>query len=107
MNTFFGSKRAGVQGMGLADVTIMNYSGTMQPTLDDQHTPFSTEELRERYQMDGWALDFIEGPKAVLNMLCHEARINSTVSVAIVEINTRRWLTSASPVINSQLHFAH
>lgn len=70
--------------MGLGDVTILNYSGTKQPTLNDQRMPFPTQDLRQRYGMDGWALDFIEGPEAVLNMLCHEARIHSTVSLIII-----------------------
>ncbi|KAF8428232.1 hypothetical protein EV426DRAFT_528601 [Tirmania nivea] len=78
MNEFFGSKRAGTKGMGLAEVTIMNYSGTALPTLEHQRSPMSTQELRHKHRMDGWALDFLEGPEPVLNMLCHESRIHST-----------------------------
>lgn len=78
MNEFFGSKKAGIKGMGLAEVTIMNYSGTSIPTLERQRSPMSIQELRQRHRMDGWALDFLEGPEPVLNMLCHESRIHST-----------------------------
>lgn len=81
MNEFFGSKRAGTRGMGLAEVTIVNYSGTTVPTLEHQRSPMPTQELRQKHRMDGWALDFLEGPEPVLNMLCNESRIHSTVGV--------------------------
>ncbi|KAF8477137.1 P-loop containing nucleoside triphosphate hydrolase protein [Kalaharituber pfeilii] len=75
-NTFFGSRNT--QGMGLAEVTILSYAGASGATLAEQQSPCSSEELRQRFKMDGWALDFIEGPDAVLNMLCNEARLHTT-----------------------------
>ena len=71
---FFGNN-----GLGLGDVTINNYSATNAPTLEYQRPFFSSQELKEKYNMDGWALDFIEGPAPVLNMLCHECKVHQRV----------------------------
>lgn len=34
-----------------------------------------------RYGFDGYALDYLEGPEPVLNMLCHESALHRTVCV--------------------------
>lgn len=89
VNQFFGGRKAGTKGMGLAEVTIMNYSGTSLPTLERQRSPMSAQELRQKHRMDGWALDFLEGPEPVLNMLCHESRIHSTVGIPLITMVIR------------------
>ncbi|RPB14744.1 P-loop containing nucleoside triphosphate hydrolase protein [Morchella conica CCBAS932] len=66
------------KGMGLADVTIRDYSTSRAPTLAHQPGgPIKAEELA-RYGFDGYALDYMEGPEPVLNMLCNEAGIHRT-----------------------------
>ncbi|KAH8684630.1 P-loop containing nucleoside triphosphate hydrolase protein [Tricladium varicosporioides] len=39
--------------------------------------PMSAQEL-QKLGMDGWAIDFIDGPEAVLSMLCSTVNINKT-----------------------------
>ena len=80
MATFFGKN-----GMELGDVTINNYSSTNAPTFDCQERN-SASDLKTKYNMDGWAIDFIEGPDAVLNMLCHECKLNQRVSFCTTAI---------------------
>jgi hypothetical protein len=68
----FGSPNDG--SMGLAHVTIRSVQ-------DDEfaqvkYPPMSVEEAR-KCGLDGWALDYIDGPEPVLAMLCGGAKVNS------------------------------
>lgn len=61
--------------MGLADVTLR----TSDDDLSSRQRPLSPEEMRN-FGMDGWAIDYIDGPLAVLCMMCdsqglHQAAI--------------------------------
>ncbi|GAO47811.1 hypothetical protein G7K_2009-t1 [Saitoella complicata NRRL Y-17804] len=56
---------------------VAEYSGTNAPTLESQRSPVPQEELK-RLGFDGWMLDYLEGPKPVLNALCHMVNANST-----------------------------
>lgn len=71
--------------MGLADVTIRGSSGS----LADHPRPTSDEELR-RCGLDGWALDFVEGPEPVLTMLCDSQRINM-IGVGLQDISEEQY----------------
>ncbi|KAH8811492.1 P-loop containing nucleoside triphosphate hydrolase protein [Xylogone sp. PMI_703] len=71
--------------MGLADVTIRGSSGS----LSEHSRPTSNEDLR-RCGLDGWALDFIEGPEPVLTMLCDSQRINM-IGVGLKDISEEQY----------------
>ena len=49
----------------------------MTGRLDEFRPPVPMEEL-QRYGLEGWALDFIDGPEPVLAMLAYEVRIHAT-----------------------------
>ena len=49
----------------------------MTGRLDEFRPPVSMEEL-QRYGLEGWALDYIEGPEPVLAMLAYELRLHAT-----------------------------
>jgi chromosome segregation ATPase len=64
-------------GLGLASVTIKEFSGTRAPRVENHVRPYTTEQLAE-LGFEGVALDFIEGPGPVLNMLCHDASVHAS-----------------------------
>ena len=49
----------------------------MTGRLDEFRPPVSMEEL-QRYGLEGWALDYIDGPEPVLAMLAYELRLHAT-----------------------------
>ncbi|BFZ58528.1 Structural maintenance of chromosomes protein 5 [Savitreella phatthalungensis] len=55
---------------------VAEYSHTAAPSLSDQRAPVSSEKLREN-GLDGFLLDFLDGPAPVLNTLCHLTSIHS------------------------------
>jgi hypothetical protein len=59
--------------MKLADVTVRKNDEERVPG----HPPMSENDMRS-LGLDGWASDFVDGPVAVLSMLCYSARINRT-----------------------------
>ncbi|VVT50694.1 uncharacterized protein SAPINGB_P002849 [Magnusiomyces paraingens] len=59
------------------NVPIKEFSGTDRATLAQQDVFYSPDELKG-YGLDGTVLDLIMGPKPVLNMLCHNCKINQT-----------------------------
>ncbi|KAL7273372.1 Structural maintenance of chromosomes protein 5 [Rhizina undulata] len=74
----FGSKKNGTRGMALAEVTIKDYSTSRAPTLQQQLPGPLTKEEMHQFGFDGYALDYLDGPEPVLNMLCHENRMHAT-----------------------------
>jgi len=67
-----GKKEQG--GLGLGDVTIRSIE---RPLSELRNPPVSADEMR-KCGLDGWALDFIDGPEPVLAMLCANARVNAS-----------------------------
>ena len=62
------------KAMNLCDISIRS----MPDGLDKFNPPVSREELA-RYGLDGWTLDFMEGPETVLAMLCFDGpKLHST-----------------------------
>jgi hypothetical protein len=55
------------KAMNLCDINIR----TMPDGLDKFKPPVSREEM-SRYGLDGWTLDFLDGPETVLAMLCSD-----------------------------------
>jgi len=60
--------------MALADITIRMIT---IPLAELKRPPISPEEML-RCGLDGWALDFIDGPEPVLAMLCNSSKVNAT-----------------------------
>jgi hypothetical protein len=63
--------------MNLADVQI-NVASQPLDVARRHHMPAVSKEQLQEYGLDGWALDFIDGPEPVLAMMCSDVRINST-----------------------------
>ena len=59
--------------LNLSDVNIK----TVPFGLDQFQAPMDEENMR-RYGFEGWALDYINGPKPVLAMLCADIRLQET-----------------------------
>ena len=60
--------------MGLADITIRTIT---KPLAEVKYPPISLGEM-QKCGLDGWALDYIDGPEPVLAMLCNNSKINAT-----------------------------
>jgi hypothetical protein len=78
--------------MRLGDVAVRTVSQTLselnQPTL-------SPQELKQ-FGLEGWALQFIDGPEPVLAMLCGSKRIHaSAVSLQEITEDQHRMLTNS------------
>jgi len=67
--------------MGLAEVTLR----TTEESSFNEPRPLSAEEMKHA-GMDGWAIDFIDGPTPVLSMLCGSRRLHRS-AIAGQEIN--------------------
>ncbi len=85
--------------MGLAEVQLRTSNDDISNT-----RPLSPDELNV-YGMDGWAIDFIDGPRTVLAMLCSSCKLEKTavtlrdISDDQYELITRekklsRWVTN-------------
>ncbi|OCK79756.1 structural maintenance of chromosome complex subunit SmcA [Lepidopterella palustris CBS 459.81] len=59
--------------MGLSDVSIR----VANRGLDHWRPPVSDEVMRD-HGLDGWLLNYVEGPEAVLSMLCDSAQLHRT-----------------------------
>ena len=62
------------QQMGLSEV----YIRTVEYGLDQFRSPSVSADDMERFGLDGWALDYIQGPEPVLAMLTSESYLHST-----------------------------
>ena len=60
--------------MGLGDITIRGVTETLA---EHGPHPLSASQLQE-FGLDGWALDYIDGPEPVLSMLCGSRAINKS-----------------------------
>lgn len=60
--------------LGLS-VSIREYSNTRAPTFQQQSLPYSPQEL-ESYGFTGVVLSLLSAPAPVLNMLCHNSKVN-------------------------------
>jgi hypothetical protein len=84
---------AGHPGLGLANITIKDFSRSHAPNLENQQRPHTKERVTfilpvylnpadhlklAELGFEGVALDFIEAPDPVLNMLCHESHVHRT-----------------------------
>ncbi|CCX07769.1 Similar to Structural maintenance of chromosomes protein 5; acc. no. O13710 [Pyronema omphalodes CBS 100304] len=67
----------GHEGLSLGNITIKDFSGSRAPHVRD-HRPQVTKEQLSQLGFEGYALDYLDGPEPVLNMLCHDARIHNT-----------------------------
>ncbi|KAI5846095.1 P-loop containing nucleoside triphosphate hydrolase protein [Tricharina praecox] len=90
-------------GLGLAQITIKDYSGSAVPRLEGHRRALSPEMLR-RLGFDAIALDLVNGPPEVLNMLCHDCGLHNT-PVSRREFNSQELKACEdTPAIS---HFIH
>jgi hypothetical protein len=67
------------------------------PLSQVRRTVCSTEELK-RYGLEGWALDYLEGPEPVLAMLCESVRADRT-GLALRDVTNQQFeALSQSPI---------
>jgi chromosome segregation ATPase len=78
----------GRDGLGLADVTIRQISEQLSEL--NEH-PLSANQMQQ-HGLQGWVIDFIDGPEPVLAMLCNSKRINAC-GVTLAEINEQQHYT--------------
>lgn len=57
-------------------LNVSEYSRTNAPHFRDHRSPLSAEEIKQ-YGFDGYLIDFLDGPDAVLNTLCHAAQVHT------------------------------
>jgi len=67
------SKLLSKHGLGLSDVTLRQVSETLA---DLNHPPLSAQQTQQS-GLQGWAIDYIDGPEPVLAMLCDSRKINA------------------------------
>lgn len=70
----------------LSDISIRVCSTT---SLEQFRPPMTTEQLHD-VGLDGWAIDFIEGPTTVMAMLCQEKMLHQN-GVGLREINDTQY----------------
>ncbi|KAF1978000.1 structural maintenance of chromosomes protein 5 [Bimuria novae-zelandiae CBS 107.79] len=70
-NKLVGKKEAG--GLGLHDISVR----TVPKQLSSYKSPLTTQELA-RLGLEGWLIDHIKGPEAVLAMLCEMVKLHQT-----------------------------
>ena len=91
-NQFYGEMR-------LTDITLR----TNEESILEEPRDLSSEEM-QRYGMEGWAIDFLDGPGPVLGMLCDSARLQKSAvtlrditeeqyNLIIQEKKLNRWTT--------------
>ena len=80
--------------MNLFAITIR----TMTGTLENFRPPISNEEL-SRYGLDGFALDYLNGPEPVLAMLCYEGPKLQSNAVALRDTTNEQYeMLQNSPI---------
>ncbi|KAH7336149.1 structural maintenance of chromosome complex subunit SmcA [Rhexocercosporidium sp. MPI-PUGE-AT-0058] len=70
--------------MDLSDITVRSISGGLST-----QRSLSAQEMR-RLGLDGWAIDFIDGPEPVLAMLCNSRRLDNS-PVALYETSDESY----------------
>ena len=80
--------------MRLSEINIR----TMTGGLDNFRPPVSQQELA-RYGLEGWALDYVDGPEPVLAMLCADGPRLQQTAVAIQDTTPQQYeLLQSSPI---------
>lgn len=80
--------------MKLADITLKSVTRDLSQI---RHSPVSGQQLRE-LGLDGWAIDYLDGPQPVLAMLCGSVRLDRT-AIGLKDVSEAQYNTLlASPV---------
>jgi structural maintenance of chromosomes protein 5 len=85
-NDFYILQRALNREMGLQDVSLRVCSNS---NMDQYRPPLSREELHG-CGMEGWAIDFLNGPDVVLAMLCEGKSLHAT-AVTLGDISQEQY----------------
>ena len=74
--------------MKLADINLKCQTTSL--TQEMQRRPNISEQQMRQCGLDGWALDFIEGPEPVLAMLCSSANLQA-VGIALQDLSEAQY----------------
>ncbi|ELR03474.1 structural maintenance of chromosomes protein [Pseudogymnoascus destructans] len=83
----------GASNLRLADINLRTVSRSLGQV---RNSPMPTHEL-EKLGLDGWALDYVDGPEPVLSMLCGAVRLDR-IAVGLKDLNESQYnaLTSSA-----------
>jgi structural maintenance of chromosomes protein 5 len=76
------------RNMKLADINIKCQTTSLAQEM--QRRPNISEQQMKQCGLDGWALDFIEGPEPVLAMLCSSANLQA-VGIALQDVSEAQY----------------
>jgi hypothetical protein len=76
------------KNMKLADINIKCQTTSLAQEM--QRRPNFSERQMKQCGLDGWALDFIEGPEPVLAMLCSSANLQA-VGIALQDVSEAQY----------------
>ncbi len=85
-NDFYTLQRVLNREMKLQDVSLRVCSNS---SMDQYPAPLSDAELRD-CGMEGWAIDFLNGPDVVLAMLCGEKSLHAT-AITLLDISQEQF----------------
>lgn len=85
-NDFYTLQRVLNREMRLQDVSLRVCSNS---SMDQYPPPLSDADLRG-CGMDGWAIDFLDGPAVVLSMLCGEKSLHAT-AITLLDISQEQF----------------
>lgn len=95
----------GASNLRLADINLRTVSRSLGQV---RNSPMPTHEL-EKLGLDGWALDYVDGPEPVLSMLCGAVRLDR-IAVGLKDLNESQYnaLTSSavSTFVTGRSHYS-
>lgn len=95
----------GASNLRLADINLRTVSRSLGQS---RNSPMPTHELQQ-LGVDGWAIDYVDGPEPVLAMLCGAVRLDR-IAVGLNDLNERQYnaLTSSavSTFVTGRSHYS-
>ncbi|KFY86372.1 hypothetical protein V500_07669 [Pseudogymnoascus sp. VKM F-4518 (FW-2643)] len=95
----------GAANLRLADINLRTVSRSLGQS---RNSPMPTHEL-QKLGLDGWAIDYVDGPEPVLAMLCGAVRLDR-IAVGLNDLNESQYnaLTSSavSTFVTGRSHYS-
>lgn len=86
----------GASNLRLADINLRTISRGLGQV---RNSPLSTSEL-QNLGLDGWALDYVDGPEPVLAMLCGAVRLDR-IAVGLNDLSESQYNALTSSVVTT------
>lgn len=86
----------GSSHLRLADINLRTVSRSLSQV---RNSPLPTHEL-QKLGLDGWALDYVDGPDPVLSMLCGAVRLDR-IAVGLNDLNESQYNALASSAVST------